>query len=115
MLWLSTNKGICRFNPKNFSSISYAKSDGLAGNEFNRYHKFVFLDGRIAFGGLEGYSIFNPADFYENQKIDPVSIQITRIFINNEEQEFTQTSGLINKPFSKLDVLELPYNKNYYQ
>ncbi|MBA2331132.1 MAG: response regulator, partial [Flavisolibacter sp.] len=113
MLWLSTNKGICRFNPKNFSSTSFTKSDGLAGNEFNRYHKFVFLDGRIAFGGLEGYSIFNPADFDEKQQIDPVSIQITRIFINNEEQEFTQTSGLINKPFSKLDVLELPYNKNY--
>ena len=42
ILWLSTNKGICRFDPKNFSSTSYVKSDGLAGNEFNRYHKFVF-------------------------------------------------------------------------
>lgn len=113
MLWLSTNKGISRFHPKNFSSTSFVKSDGLAGNEFNRYHKFVFLDGRIAFGGLEGYSIFNPLDFFEKQKNDSVPLQITRIFINNEEQDFTESSAIINRPFSQLAVLELPYNKNY--
>jgi signal transduction histidine kinase/ligand-binding sensor domain-containing protein len=113
MLWLSTNKGICRFNPKNFRSTSFTKSDGLAGNEFNRYHKFVFLDGRIAFGGLEGYSIFNPEDFFEKQQSSAVPIYITRIFINNEEQDFTEVTGLIKKPLSQLDLLELPYNKNY--
>lgn len=113
MLWLSTNKGICRFDPKTFSTTSYVKSDGLAGNEFNRYHKFVFLDGRIAFGGLEGYSIFNPDDFDVKKNKFPVRVQITNIFINNKEQDFTDPESLIQQPYSELKKIELPYNKNY--
>jgi len=113
ILWLSTNKGICRFDPKNFSSTSYVKSDGLAGNEFNRYHKFVFLDGRIAFGGLDGYSIFNPNDFTGKKNSLPITMQITRIYINNEEQDFTASTSLVRQPFSELKELKLPYNKNY--
>ncbi|MEO5967045.1 MAG: triple tyrosine motif-containing protein, partial [Ferruginibacter sp.] len=110
-LWLSTNNGICRFNPKDFSSTSYVKADGLAGDEFNRNHKMVFTDGRIAFGGLDGYSIFNPKDFNEKQKSSFESLQITRIFINNVEQDFTGKLNLFNSSNEHLS-LKLPYNKN---
>ena len=111
-LWLSTNNGICRFNPKDFSSTSYVEADGLAGNEFNRNHKMIFPDGRIAFGGLDGYSIFNPDDFIEQRKPSSVPLQITRVFINNEEYNFTGALSIFDYKSDHAALLKLPYNKN---
>jgi signal transduction histidine kinase/DNA-binding response OmpR family regulator len=113
LLWLSTNKGICRFDPVSFTAVSFIKTDGLAGNEFNRYHKFIFRDGRIAMGGLDGYTIFHPSDFTSSQQAIPVNLKITGIEINNMPQQFADPDGLITQPFTTLQKLELPYNKNY--
>ncbi|NCU04290.1 MAG: hypothetical protein GXC73_09920, partial [Chitinophagaceae bacterium] len=62
-IWCSTNKGIFRFDKISGQVTAFEKTDGLPGNEFNRAHKFMFADGRLAFGGLDGYTIFNPANF----------------------------------------------------
>lgn len=113
VLWLSTNRGICRFNPTNFSSSYYVKADGLAGNEFNRYHKFSFPDGRIAMGGLDGFSVFTPSSFSDRQEPMSVPVGITGIDINNIPQNFNTPSSLIKEPFNQLKTLRLPYNKNY--
>ena len=112
-LWCSTNKGIFRFNPLTHQVFGFEKSDGLPGNEFNRAHKLLFPDGRIAFGGLDGYTIFNPADFDLKKKIQAVPIQITAIQINGELQDFTNENSIIKEPLSQLSELDLPYNKNY--
>jgi len=112
-LWISTNRGICRFNPITYSSSYYVKADGLAGNEFNRYHKFCFSDGRIGMGGLDGFSVFDPASFSDKPGAMPVPIGITGIDINNVPQNFNNRSSLVKEPFNELNALRLPYNKNY--
>jgi signal transduction histidine kinase/DNA-binding response OmpR family regulator len=113
ILWLSTNKGICRFNPSDFSITSYVKTDGIAGNEFNRHHKLIFGDGRIAMGGLEGFSVFSPSSFNNKKEPMPVPVEITGISINNIPQDFLKQQSFVKKPFAALEELELPYNKNY--
>ena len=113
ILWLSTNRGICRFNPADFSSRYYVKADGLAGNEFNRYHKFCFPDGRIGMGGLDGFSVFDPASFSDRQQAMQVPVGITNIDINNIAQNFNSAASLVKEPFNELRTLRLPYNKNY--
>lgn len=108
-LWLSTNKGICRFDPGTYDVHSFEKLDGLPGNEFNRSHQFSFPDGRIAFGGVDGYVIFQPADFREREDSLPLSIQITDIAVNNQplSEEIMRGQSL-----SSLTGFSLPYNKN---
>ena len=112
-LWCSTNKGIFRFDPVTYQVFGFEKSDGLPGNEFNRAHKFLFDDGRIAFGGLDGYTIFNPADFDLKKKVESVPIQITSIQINTEIQDPENENSVIKVPISLLSGLDLPYDKNY--
>ncbi|MEO5648394.1 MAG: ATP-binding protein, partial [Ginsengibacter sp.] len=112
-LWCSTNKGIFRFNPVTHQVFGFEKPDGLPGNEFNRAHKFLFPDGRIAFGGLDGYTIFNPTDFDLKREVEAVPIQITSIQINNEVQDFTDKKGIVKESLSILSALDLPYYKNY--
>lgn len=112
-LWCSSNKGLFRFEPVTHQIFGFEKSDGLPGNEFNRAHKLLFFDGRIAFGGLDGYTIFNPADFDLKEQVESVPIQITSIQINTEVQDFRDRSSRIKEPLSSLSVLDLPYDNNY--
>lgn len=112
-LWCSTNKGIFRFDPITFQVYAFEKQDGLPGNEFNRAHKFIFPDGRIAFGGLDGYTIFDPADFDLKREVQAVPIQITSIQINNESQNYADDKSFIKQPLPLLNKIELPYDKNY--
>ena len=109
-LWLSTNNGICRFSVKDYSTSVFNASDGLPGAEFNRFHHFKFPDGRLAFGGLEGYAIFNPGNL-KHEKTD-LAIEITRIDINNVSQQFGNKKTFIKSPLAELKQIDLPYDQN---
>ncbi|MGN6401006.1 MAG: ATP-binding protein, partial [Flavisolibacter sp.] len=103
-LWISTNKGICRFDLRAKTFYNFDVQNGLIANEFNRFHHFVFPDGRISFGGLEGYSVFDPASFSADNFQTPVAF--TKLLINNSE---AQLSADVNE----LLELKLPYDKNF--
>lgn len=109
-LWLSTNKGICRFNLKTHTVNHFNTEDGLTGEEFNRFHHFKFPDGRIAFGGLDGYSILNPGDFKILKTEVPVIL--TKITVNNQVQDFKSNNSFIKVPLAELKKIDLPYYKN---
>lgn len=112
-LWCSTNKGIFRFNPSTEEIISFVKTDGLAGNEFNRAHKFKFPDGRLLFGGLDGYTIINPKKFDVIKPVGAVPVLLTGLQINNEPQEYHLKNSFIREPLSMVSMIELPHHKNY--
>lgn len=112
-LWCSTNRGIFRLDPATGHIIAFEKTDGLQNNEFNRAHKFTLPDGRLVFGGLDGYTIFNPDDFDTDNTTGEVPVQLTGLQINNEPQDINITNSIIKESLSQLSVIELPYDKNY--
>lgn len=109
-LWLSTNKGICRFvlpahlkevNRSNFTV--FLVQDGLQSNEFNTgaYHKAA--NGTLLFGGINGLSIFNPGQIALLNR--PARVVITQAMVNN--QPLVSDTGMAYKKF-----LRLPYRQN---
>jgi signal transduction histidine kinase/DNA-binding response OmpR family regulator/ligand-binding sensor domain-containing protein len=111
-IWCSTNKGIFRFDKTSGQVTAFEKTDGLPGNEFNRAHKFMFPDGRLAFGGLDGYTIFNPANFDSNKRSAEVPVMLTGLQVNNQPQGIEIINSFIKEPLNTLSVVDLPYNKN---
>lgn len=61
-LWLSTNRGICKFNPQTNSYRSYGPDDGLQSYEFNLGAYYQAFDGEMFFGGINGFNRFYPDD-----------------------------------------------------
>ncbi|MEO7881015.1 two-component regulator propeller domain-containing protein [Mucilaginibacter sp.] len=59
-LWLSTYNGLCRFDPKQESFTNFFQSDGLANKEFNFNASLKLRNGQLAFGGINGLSLFYP-------------------------------------------------------
>ncbi|MBL7898397.1 MAG: hypothetical protein JNJ99_07665 [Crocinitomicaceae bacterium] len=59
-IWASTNKGISKFDPKTEMFTNFTVKDGLQSNEFNTGAFLKSSDGLLYFGGINGYTVFNP-------------------------------------------------------
>jgi diguanylate cyclase (GGDEF)-like protein/PAS domain S-box-containing protein len=60
-LWLSGNGGLHRYDPADGALRRFDLSDGLQDLEFNGGADLRLRDGRLAFGGLRGFNLFDPA------------------------------------------------------
>ncbi|WP_462251757.1 hybrid sensor histidine kinase/response regulator transcription factor [Ekhidna sp.] len=107
-IWLGTFNGISRFNIEKEQFTNYFTKDGIVESEFNRHHSLIFPDGRIAFGGMLGYSVFNPKDFVDDE-YQPV-VNVTDLQINNESIDYSSdqfAGGIID-----LEHIDLAYDQN---
>jgi signal transduction histidine kinase/DNA-binding response OmpR family regulator/ligand-binding sensor domain-containing protein len=107
-LWLSTNKGICRFDPVTHKVRAFNTIHGLPGDEFNRFYQLELPDGRLTFGGTDGWTIFNPL-LIKNDTFEP-AVAFTDLMINNKEAALVKEKGF--RPINELSQLTLPYEQN---
>ncbi|MEP5914825.1 MAG: ATP-binding protein, partial [Flavobacteriaceae bacterium] len=84
-LWISTDMGLVKFHLDNDKIDVFDVRDGLPQNNFRQssYHKGK--SGYFYFGGLNGLTIFKPADIKLNAQ--PPEILITDLLINNKKVE----------------------------
>ena len=80
--WLSTNKGILKYNPINGTVKEYSKMDGVQADEFNTHAYLQTEDGGIFFGGINGLNFFYPEKVNLSAKEAPV--YISQVKINDE-------------------------------
>lgn len=103
-LWLSTNKGISKFNPTTRIFKNYDEYDGLQSDEFNSAAYYVGSDHELIFGGINGFNAFYPQDIQDNKFIPPVYFTTFRVF--NE-------ALLLPNPISAGTRIELSYSQNF--
>ncbi len=60
-LWLSGNAGLMRFDPRTRAVKTYHREHGLQGEEFNSGAYLRMSDGRLCFGGPNGFNVFDPS------------------------------------------------------
>ena len=71
-LWLSTNYGLSRFDPRTGSTQNYDYNDGLQSNEFNSFAFAKTRSGEIIFAGIAGTNIFRPEEIQSNEYVPPI-------------------------------------------
>lgn len=94
-LWLSTDKGISRFNPETEKFQNFDKSDGLQDDHFFWGSSFKSKSGELFFGGINGVSSFIPKELNFNNRIPP--IYITDVKVNNQSLSFKTSTTHIRK------------------
>jgi ligand-binding sensor domain-containing protein len=100
-LWMSTNAGVTRFDPGTGQFKAFHRSHGLQGEEFNfgAHHKGA--NGKLYFGGANGFNAFFP-DRIEESTHTPAVVLTSFKKLN----EPTKTSV----PYDLLDTVALEYN-----
>lgn len=81
-LWFSTNDGLVRFWYEEDRMEVFTISDGLQDNEFNSGAFHRGPDGKLYFGGLQGYNGFYPAHLQKHHK--PPRMALTAFLRDNK-------------------------------
>ena len=103
MLWLTSNNGLMRLDPGTKAIRTFHASHGAQGEEFSfgAFHRTA--EGRLLFGGTEGYNDFDPRQLQPGDQPPPVVI--TNIEVMNQPVR----DGV---RFSLQESLELGYREN---
>ncbi len=103
-LWLSTNKGLCRFSLRTNQVKNYDMSNGLQSNEFNTGAYLRMKNGDLIFGGINGFNIIDPHVIVDNA--NPPSVVITAFKKFDEIVNFDQD-------ISELEEVVLSHEENF--
>jgi len=111
-LWLSTNKGISKFNKQKNLFINYDIKKGLQSNEFLVGSYLKANDGKLYFGGVNGFNAFYP-DSVKNNEIPP-KVLIYNFKISNKDILPNDESGILDRHVSQTKEILLNYNQNSF-
>ncbi len=78
--WISSTRGLMKFNPEKFTIEKYDKSQGLQGTEFKYNAQFQLSNGSMMFGGVNGLTVFNPDSIRSSKVLASVVFTDLKIF-----------------------------------
>ena len=88
--WVSTNRGLARYDPGADAVDAFGVDDGLPANEFNGYSAASLADGRLAFGGIGGLAVFDPERVGADAPAPAVAVTAVRVL--GREVDYPATS-----------------------
>tara|TARA_R110002049_G_scaffold993_1_gene7063 strand:+ start:26348 stop:30376 length:4029 start_codon:yes stop_codon:yes gene_type:complete len=108
-LWLSTNNGIYHFDPHTEEAIHYSKWNNLQSQQFNYSSGYIASDGKMFFGGINGFNSFYP----DNVKVKPFNSDIV---INDFQLFNTNTSSeegtILYRAINYTDQIKLSHDQS---
>ena len=112
--WISSNAGIFKINPISKAHFrQFTINDGLQGNQFMARSSLKSSEGKLYFGGINGFNVFQPERFVDNSYIPPVYVTDIRLSYLNDEQEVKKLLQL-GKPIYMADKITLSYENNSF-
>jgi diguanylate cyclase (GGDEF)-like protein len=125
-LWVSTNSGLGRFDPRNHRFKTFRRAGGLQSDEFNFGAHFRDpTTGELLFGGAWGYNVFDPQRIETNQTPPPLlltSIQHMGDVVspddpsrNNKQLHLGYRDHAVSFQFAALDYTSPADNRYAYK
>lgn len=118
-LWLSTDKGLCRYNPRTKKTHSYQTINGLPDNGFLRNSVFRHKN-QLFFGCLNGVIYFVPDDIRDDTR--PFPVHITELTVMDQPRPLPDSRIMLNHDqnfvsfgFSALAYAQPEQNQYAYQ
>jgi ligand-binding sensor domain-containing protein/signal transduction histidine kinase/DNA-binding response OmpR family regulator len=79
-LWISTSRGLSKFDTKNEKFRNFTSRDGLRNDQFNYGAAYKADDGELLFGGIAGFNMFNPREILTDDIHVPLVFTELRVF-----------------------------------
>jgi ligand-binding sensor domain-containing protein len=117
-LWISTNKGVSKFvNAVNSRDTvlfkNYFVDDGLQGNAFMSRSCFTDKDGKVYFGGQNGFNIIDPSNIVSNP--NKPNVVFTNFVLMNKEVEIGAENSPLEKDISETKKITLKYDQSVFK
>jgi signal transduction histidine kinase/ligand-binding sensor domain-containing protein/DNA-binding response OmpR family regulator len=107
-LWLSTGKGLCRYNIQTGAVLNFYVEDGIQSNEFRRGSFCKGKNNRMYFGGINGLTTFLPSQFTHRNKL--LRLTFTDLLIYSKSVSI-EKSNILTKVLDKSELVRLKYDQ----
>lgn len=74
-IWVSTNRGLAKIDPLGGNVVQFQETDGLHRAEFSDGAVWKDAVGTLYFGGIHGFSYFNPLQIPQDSRLPNVIVQ----------------------------------------
>jgi signal transduction histidine kinase/ligand-binding sensor domain-containing protein len=107
IVWMTTNKGLVRYNPGKHEFFTFANEFGINVEPFNDNAAYSTKNGYLLFGGANGFIAFIPSkpDFKERQ----FEVSFTGFQLFNEEVKID--NQILERSITEEDEIELSHEK----
>ena len=115
-LWLATDKGLARFNPKTKDIVVFDPVDGLQNMGLKSW-AIKTKDGEMFFGGPDGFNSFYPNRIKNKQNVNKPPVVITGLRIFNNPVEINEQFNnriLLSNAIDQTSELVLTHNDNFF-
>jgi signal transduction histidine kinase len=124
-LWISTNRGLARLDPRTNAFWVFRENAGAQGDRFFANSAYKASDGLLYFGGENGLNVIDPKLLVPRDQ--PPAVVLTRFSVNQKERpavnNITARDGLRLRPgenyftldFAALDFTEVSQNTYRYR
>ncbi|MBL1215587.1 MAG: response regulator [Ignavibacteriae bacterium] len=110
-LWISTDRGLSKFEVSKNQFTNYDKFDGLQGNEFYKRSCLKTSKGELLFGGPNGISSFFPDSIKSNSNIP--EIVITEFLLFNKTVK-PKKNTLLEKTITETNEIILNHDQSVF-
>jgi len=114
-LWISSNKGLTKFDPATNAVMNFDISDGLQDYEFGELACCKLDDGLMIFGGINGINTFYPNQIKEDKA--PSQVAFTDLQILNKSikvGEEIHNRVILEKVINQTERIKLKYSENSF-
>jgi signal transduction histidine kinase/ligand-binding sensor domain-containing protein/DNA-binding NarL/FixJ family response regulator len=111
-LWLSTENGISRFNPKSATFLNFSELDGLKSMIFSEATCCKGPDGKLYFGSLQGFYSFYPDAIEANTEEHPINLVNLQLF--NQDVEINDPHKILEKPIIYTQAIQLNHKQSVF-
>lgn len=114
-LWLSTDKGLSRFDTQKLEFTNYYVTDGLQTNQFYWSAAYKNSDGTMFFGGMKGVNYFHPDSIKDITHVPRVAITDLKIFNNSVKTGvWNDDRVILKKAIHETNEVRLSYRENIF-
>jgi len=124
-LWVGTDRGLSKFDPGSGTFTNFGLRDGLQSLAFNPGACFRAPDGRMFFGGVNGFNAFSPAAVRPNSFVPPVvwtglarhgrPVGLGSPYVHKTGLEISYKFGFMTLNFAALCYIDPAGNRFAYQ
>jgi len=111
-LWMSTGRGITKYNPDTKTINNYDTYDGLDENNYFSRSSGIDKNGWLYFGGFNGVNYFHPDSLTANPY--PPIVVFTSFFVNNKLDLPTYENSVLKRDISETDSITLTWRENIF-
>lgn len=111
MLWLSSNQGILGYRPETEEIIHFKDWDYLQSHQFNYGAGMIDQQGKVYFGGVNGFNVFHPDSLLASYYYRNHSIQLTDFQLFNRPVPINEQGDVLDQVINQCESLTLSHDQ----